>query len=125
MRQGERSVHGRQGGVSLMGLIIGLIILAVIALFGMKLIPSFMEFRAAKSAIQAVARDNPGGSPGVIRQAYSARMIIDGIEAVKPDDLDVSGKGNDLTIGFAYRKEVPLFGNMTMCIDYAARAGGQ
>ncbi len=123
MRQGERSVRGRQGGVSLMGLIIGLIILAVIALFGMKLIPSFMEFRAAKNAIQAIAREKQGASPVDVRRAFDNRATIDAIESVKGTDLDISGKGNDLTIGFAYRKEIPLFTGVGLYIDYTARSG--
>jgi Tfp pilus assembly protein FimT len=123
MRQGERSVRRRQGGVSLMGLIIGLIILAVIALFGMKLIPSFMEFRAAKNAIQAIAREKQGASPVDVRRAFDNRATIDAIESVKGTDLDISGKGNDLTIGFAYRKEIPLFTGVGLYIDYTARSG--
>ena len=125
MRQGARSVNGRQGGVSLMGLIIGLIILSVVALFGMKIIPSFMEFRAAKNAIQAIAREKQGASPADIRRAFENRANIDSIDSVKPNDLDISGKGNDLAISFAYRKEVPLFTGVGLYIDYAARAGGQ
>ncbi len=125
MRQGERSVHGRQAGVSLMGLIIGLIILAVLALFAMKLIPSFMEFRTAKNAIQAVAREKQGASLVEIRRAFDNRATIDAIESVKGTDLDISKQGNDVTISFAYRKEVPLFTGVGLYIDYAARTGGQ
>jgi len=125
MRQGERTVHGRQGGVSLMGLIAGLFILAIVALFAMKLIPSFMEFRAAKGAIQAIAREKPGATAGDIRGAFNSRALIDGIESVKSSDLDISKQGNEVTIAFAYRKEVPLFAGIGLYIDYAARSGGQ
>jgi len=125
MRQGERTVHRRQTGISLMGLISILIILMVVALFGMKIIPSFIEFRAAKNAIQAVAREQQGASPADIRRAFENRAIIDGIESVKPTDLDISKQGNEVTIAFAYRKEVPLFTGVALCIDYAARSGGQ
>jgi hypothetical protein len=125
MRQGERTVHGRQAGISLMGLIAILIILMVVALFGMKIIPSFIEFRAAKNAIQAVAREQQGASPVDIRRAFEKRATIDDIESVKPTDLDISKQGNEMVIAFAYRKEVPLFTGVALCIDYAAKAGGQ
>ena len=125
MREGEQSVHGRQAGVSLMGLIIGLIILAALALFAMKLIPSFMEFRSAKNAIQAVAREKQGASLVDIRRAFDNRATIDSIESVKGTDLDISKQGNEVTISFAYRKEVPLFTGVGLYIDYAARTGGQ
>ena len=108
-----------------MGLIIGLIILVVVAVFGMKIIPSFLEFRAAKNAIQAIAQQQPGASVAEIHKAFYNRATIDGIESVKPTDLEVSKQGNETVIAFAYRKEVPLFTGVALCIDYAARTGGQ
>ena len=103
-------------GVSLMGLIIVLIILAVLALFAMKVIPSYMEFRGMKNAIQAIAREKPNGPPAEIRRLFEARSNIDNFESVQPKDLDLS-KG---AISFAYRKEIPLWTGVALCIDYAA-----
>ncbi len=125
MRQAERTVHGRQAGISLMGLISILIILMVVALFGMKIIPSFIEFRSAKNAIQAIARESPGASPADIRRAFDNRAIIDGIESVNGKGLSISKQGNEATIAFEYRKEVPLFTGVALCIDYKASSGGQ
>jgi uncharacterized protein DUF4845/pilin/secretion family protein with methylation motif len=112
-------MNTRQAGVSLIGLIIVLAILAVIALFGMKVVPSYMEFRSMKNAIQTIAREKPGASPADLRRAFETRSTIDGYESVKPQDLDVS-KG---VISFAYRKEIPLFTGVGLYIDYAASAG--
>ena len=115
----------RQQGVSLVALIIGLIILAVIALFAMKVIPSFIEFRSAKAAIDSIAREMPGGTPNDVRRAFESRATIDDVSTVKPSDLEIGRDGNQVVISFAYRKEVPLFSNVGLYIDYAARAGGQ
>ena len=109
-------MRSKISGVSLMGLVIVLIILAVLALFAMKVIPSYMEFRGMKNAIQAIAREKPNGSPAEIRKSFEARANIDGFESVQPKDLDVS-KG---AISFAYRKEIPLFTGVALVIDYAA-----
>ena len=114
-----------QAGVSLMMLVGALIILAVVALFGMKTIPSWMEFRTAKKAIEAIARDQPGATPGDIRRAFENRSAIDDITTIKPSDLEIGKEGNAVVISFAYRKEVPLFRNVGLYIDYAASAGGQ
>ena len=109
-------MNTRQAGVSLIGLIVVLVILAMVALLAMKVIPSYMEFRGMKNAIQAIARERSGGSPGDIRRAFEARANIDGFESVKPNDLDIQ-KGY---IAFAYRKEIPLFTGVGLYIDYAA-----
>jgi hypothetical protein len=112
----EIPMRNKLAGVSLMGLIVVLIILAVIALFAMKVIPSYMEFRGMKNAIQAIARERPNGTPAEIRKSFEARSNIDGFESVTPQDLDVSKGG----ISFAYRKEIPLFTGVALVIDYRA-----
>jgi hypothetical protein len=113
---GEHTMRNKLAGVSLMGLVIVLIVLAVVALFAMKVVPSYMEFRGMKNAIFAIARERPNGTPAEIRKAFEARLLIDGFDSVKPQDLDVQ-KG---AIAFAYRKEIPLFTNVALVIDYAA-----
>ena len=109
-------MRNKLAGVSLMGLIIVLVVLAVVALFAMKVIPSYMEFRGMKNAIQAIARERPNGTPAEIRKAFDARSNIDDFASVKSSDLDIQ-KG---AISFAYRKEVPLWSGVALCIDYAA-----
>ena len=106
----------KQAGVSLLGLIIVLVLLAVLALFAMKVIPSYMEFRSMKNAIVSIAREKPGATPAEIRKSFEARSQIDDFTAIKPADLDIQ-KGS---ISFAYRKEVPLFTGVGLYIDYVA-----
>ena len=114
-------MQSRVTGVSLMGLIVILVVLAVVAVFGMKVIPSYMEYRSARTAIVAIARDRPNATPAEVRKAFEARATIDGIESVTPAQLEV-GKG---TISFAYRKEVPLMTGVGLYIDYAANSRGE
>jgi Tfp pilus assembly protein PilX len=116
---------GRQQGLSLIALIIGLVILGFIALFGMKVVPSYLEFRAAKNAIDAIAREKQGATVADVRRAFDNRSAIDDINTVKSSDLEITKEGSAVVISFAYRKEVPLFNNVGLYIDYAARAGGQ
>jgi len=113
-------MHTKQRGIGLMGLIMGLFVLILVALFGMKLIPSYLEFRSMKTAINAIAQERGGSSVADIRKAFDARATIDDFASVKPADLEITKEGNQLVIGFAYRKEVPLFGGVGMYIDYVA-----
>ena len=109
-----------QCGLSLMGLILVLFVVVVVALFAMKIIPSFLEFRTAKTAIELVARS--AQNPAEARRAFENRATIDNIESVKPQDLQISREGTQLVIAFAYRKEVTLFGPVDLYIDYAANS---
>jgi hypothetical protein len=115
----------KQCGVSLMGLIVGLFVVVVVALFAMKVLPAYMEYATAKSTIEAIARDPGANTPQLVRNAFDARSTIDNITAVKPADLDITKDGNQMVIGFAYRKEVQLFDNVGLYIDFAANTAGQ
>ena len=78
-------------------------------------------YQAARNAIVQIARERPGAARQDVIRAFENRSIIDGIDSIKGTDLTVE-KGS---ISFAYRKEVPLFTNVALCIDYAASTGGQ
>ena len=113
----------QQRGVSIIGLLVILVILIVVALFAMKVVPSFMEYRTAKGAIQAVARSG-ASSPADVRRAFENRATIDNITTLKPTDLEITREGNQTVIAFSYRKEVPLFTGVGLYIDYAANSKG-
>jgi len=115
MRNGQR-------GVSIMGLLTVLVIAIVLALFAMKIIPSFMEFRTAKAAIEAISKQ--AQSPGDVRRLFENRAAIDDIQTLKPTDLEITRDGNQVVIAFAYRKEIKLFGPVGLVIDYVANTKG-
>ena len=111
----------QQYGVSIMGLLIALVLVIVLALFGMKVIPSVLEYRSAKAAIQAVARSG-ASTPADARRAFENRATIDNITSVRPQDLEITRDGNSVVIAFAYRKEIPLFTGVGLYIDFAANS---
>ena len=112
----------KQQGLSLLGLIFVLFIVVILALFAMKIIPSFLEFRTMKTAIEIIARTTTNAADA--RRAWQARSAIDNINSITEKDLEISRDGQALVIGFAYRKDVSLFGPVGLYIDYAATSNG-
>jgi Tfp pilus assembly protein PilE len=112
-------------GLTLLGLIITLFVGIIVLLLAMKLIPAYMEYATAKNAIQAIARERNTATPQEIRRAFESRAAIDDITAIKPTDLDITKEGGETVIAFAYRREVPLFANLGVYIDFAANSKGQ
>ena len=113
-------MRSSQSGVSLGGLIVVLFILVLLGIASLKVVPAYMEFSKAKNAIQAIAREKQGGTVADIRKSFDARATIDDISAVKAQDLEVTKEGNQVVISFAYRKEVPIGGNVGLYMDFAA-----
>jgi hypothetical protein len=110
-----------QEGVSLGGLVIILFIVVVVGIMSLKLIPAYIEYAKAKAAIEAIAADRTRTtSIGEVRKSFDARATIDDISIPKASDLEITKEGGNVVISFAYRKEIPLFANVGLYVDFAA-----
>ncbi len=116
----------RQRGVSLGGLLVVLFLLVIVGIFSLKLIPVYIQYFKAKAAIEAIANDrSSAASVTEIRKAFDARAMIDDIEDVKAADLEITKEGGQVVIGFSYRKEVPLFANLGLFVDFVGSSRAQ
>jgi Flp pilus assembly protein TadG len=120
MMIGKLQAAGRQQGVTIVGLVVVLVVLIFVALLGFKLVPSFLEYNALKNAVYAIAREKQNGTVNEIRRAFESRQAIDDFTAVKASELEITKQGNQVVLAFAYRKEIPLFMNVGLYIDFAA-----
>jgi hypothetical protein len=106
----------RQHGISLTGLILILIILAVIAVLGMKIVPTVIEYKAISKAI-AAAKES-GTTVREIQAAFDKRAEAGYIDVLKGTDLEISKVDNDYVVSFSYQKKIPLMGSASLVIDY-------
>ena len=115
-------MRSRQQGITLMGLIFGAVVLIFAAVLAMKLVPAYIEFFSVKKALAGIAVDTRGRSTSVadIRRLFEGRSAIDDINSVKSSDLEISREGNNYVVAAAWRREVPLFANIGVYIDFAA-----
>jgi len=113
-------MRNRQRGVSIMGLILGSVVLIFVLLLGMKLFPPYLEFFTAKKHITQIANEQRAGTVGDVRKAWQTKTAIDDVAAINEKDLEITKDGGEIVISFAYRKEVPLFANIGLVLDFAA-----
>ena len=111
-----------QRGLSLLGLIFGGFVLVFAALLLMKVTPPYIEYFAIKKAVTGIANETRGRGASVadIRRRFDNRSAVDDINSVKATDLEITKEGNDYVISASYRREVPLFGNVGIYIDFSA-----
>ena len=117
-------MRNRQRGVSLLGLIIGAVILIFVLLLGMKTLPPWLEFFTAKKFITQIAQEQRGGTILDIRKAWQLKTAIEDVPSVSDKDLEITKEAGEVVISFAYRKEVPLFANVGIYMDFAASSKG-
>jgi len=114
--QGNKQQYQR--GVSLSGLIVVLVVLSLAALLAAKVLPAWSEYGSAKDAI--VKAKSAGGSVTEMRSAFDKNAQINNVSAISGRDLVFSNEGGEKEISFAYEKRIPLAGNVSLVIDYAA-----
>jgi len=111
----------KQLGVSMIALLVVAAILIALAVVGMKLTPSYIEFFAVKKAVNALASESRGGaSVAEIRRGFDQRASVDAIESVKGSDLEVTKDGSGVVVMVSYRKEIPLVANVGLYIEFNA-----
>lgn len=116
----------KQKGVSLSGLMFWGVVVAMVALLVIKVAPSTIEFYKIKKGITATAQGaKPDMTVAELRAAYSKYAEIDHISDITPADLDISKDGNQVVISVAYDKKVPLFGPVSLLIEYQASSAGK
>ena len=115
-------MRNRQLGVSLVGLIVGAVILIFVLLLGMKTLPPYLEFFTAKKLITQIANEQRSGSVNDIKKAWQLKTAVENVESINERDLEITKEGGEIVISFAYRKEVPLFANVGVYLDFAANS---
>jgi hypothetical protein len=107
-----------QRGVALSGLLFWSIVIVLVAVLGMKVAPTVIEFLKIKKDCKAVvAQVGKDATVSDVRKAFDRFADIDSID-FKGDLLDISKEGGQIVISFSYEKRIPLFANVSLLIDY-------
>jgi len=118
-RRARRAGSREQRGAGLIGMMIVVALALAIAIVGLRVAPTIIEFLAAKRAIQRIA-DSPARSPAEIIRSFDEMAAIDDISAIAGRDLRIERSPLGVTIAFAYEKRVPLIGRASLLIEYDA-----
>ena len=106
----------RQDGFSLAGLICMLAILGCAAILGLKIVPTYIEYRAISTAIGTAKAAGP--SLRAIQNAFDKSASVTYIDSISGRDLIVSRDSGELEVSFAYQKKIPLVGPASLVLDY-------
>jgi Tfp pilus assembly protein PilE len=105
-----------QTGVSLGGLIIVLVVLALLAVLGMKVVPTWTEYLSIKNAITTAKAS--GTTVREIQSSFDKQAEVGYISSITGKDLEIAKEGDEYQVSFAYEKKIPLAGPVSLLIDY-------
>jgi hypothetical protein len=108
----------RQRGISLFGLLFWGVILAFLAVVGMRVAPTVMEYFTILKTVEKIASSGPS-SVAEARAAFGRTQEVEySIVSITPNDLVITKKEDKVKISFAYDKEVSLGGPVYLLIKY-------
>jgi beta-lactam-binding protein with PASTA domain len=109
----------RQSGISFIGLLFVVGVLACLGVVGAQVFPTVVEYQAALKAAQKAAA---GNTVAEVRQIFEKAADIDDIKSVTAKDLEVSKDGDRVVVKFAYNKEIHLFGPAFLLLKYVGQS---
>lgn len=116
MKFGFRS---RQLGISFIGLLFVVGVLAALVVLAAQAFPTVVEYQAVLKAAQ---KASSGNTVADVRQIFDKAADIDDIKSITGKDLDISKNGDKVVVKFAYTKEIHMFGPAYLLLKYAGQS---
>lgn len=109
----HRITRNRQGGLTLVGFILVLVLVIAGILLGMKLYPMYQEYYAVVTAMNEIAEEPgiAGLSPAEIRKKLFFRMSVNYVQSVDKEHVQFSRK-NGYRMRVEYEVRKPVVGNL-------------
>ncbi|MCD6672076.1 MAG: DUF4845 domain-containing protein [Burkholderiaceae bacterium] len=107
-----------QAGLSLLGLLLAAVVIVVVALIGLRVVPSALEYRAIVSAVNKIGSSG-ANTPRDVQSAFDRFAAVDDIRSISGKDLAVERMPDGtMSVSFQYEKRIPLYGPASLVIDY-------
>jgi Domain of unknown function (DUF4845) len=111
----RRASHER--GIAIVSLVVLVILIGFVAIVVLRVVPTVVEYRAAVSAVKRA--QTTANTVVEIQKAFDRSATIEDITAISGKDLDITKVNDEIVVSFAYTKKIPLFGPVSLTIDYA------
>jgi Tfp pilus assembly major pilin PilA len=112
-------LKSRQLGISFIGLIFVVGVLAALLVLAAQAFPTVVEYQAVLKAAQ---KASTGNTVIEVRQIFDKAADIDDIKSINGKDLDISKIGDKVVVKFAYNKEIHMFGPAYLLLKYAGQS---
>jgi Tfp pilus assembly major pilin PilA len=107
-----RIISNRQQGMTTIGLLLVLVVIALFALSAVRIIPIYLENFAIKSVLTAVQDDQriDAKSKAAIWESLSKRLYINEVRLIKRDHVEISRENGQTTVTITYESRRPYIG---------------
>lgn len=112
--------RGSQQGLGFAGFILGAFALVLVVMFGLKLVPVYMEDAEINKLFNEISSDPDMQKASVhdIRASFSKRASIDNVTAIKAEDIEIKLDSGKPQLSAEYAVKVPLAGNVSLSLEF-------
>lgn len=103
-----------QQGMTAIGWIIVLGLIAFFVLLALRLTPGYLEFMTVKGALESL-KNEPGitqKTPAEIRSMLGKRFDINDVKTISSKDVKIDSQGGRMRVSVHYEVRVPVLGNV-------------
>ena len=106
----------------LFGLLFWALIIGFAGYMVVRVLPTVTEYLTIQRAVDKIAAEQPS-TVAEARAAFDRQKEVEySINAITGKDLQVTKENDRVVLAFAYEKEVPLFGPVSLLIKYEGRS---
>ncbi len=117
-----RTPRTQQRGITLFGLVFWAVVIGSVAYLALRVLPTVNEYMTIQKAVEKIAATQPP-TVAEARAAFERQRDLEySITSITGKDLLVSKENDRVVIGFAYDKEIPIYGPVFVVIKYEGRS---
>ena len=111
-------MYKRQQGVSLLGWIVVIFVLAVFGTAAIKLVPKYIENHTIHSILDRVAEHSAGKSKSQLRDEIRKNFGVSMIRSITAKDIQFEGVKGDYHSDASYEVRVPFLYNIDVVLKF-------
>ena len=117
-----QSPRGRQRGLTLFALLFWGILVGFTGYLLVRTLPTLNEYFTIQRTVDKVAKEQPA-TVAAARQAFDKQKDLEySISSISGRDLSITKENDQVVIGFAYEKEIPVMGPVYILLKYEGRS---
>lgn len=113
-----------QRGMTLIGVLIGAVLVVFFVYAGAKLTPVYLENFGVTSSLKSLANEDNirGAGPNEIRSFLIRRLDMNNVKNVEPQNITVRIEGNQRIVSIDYEVRTRFYGNLYLLMSFSDQA---
>ena len=110
----------QQRGLTFANFLLVAILLVFVAIFGMKIIPAYIEDRTIHGILDTIAHDPEmhAATPADIHNSFDKRATINNITVVNSNDIVIQKTPSGMVLSVSYSVKIGLVGNASLLLEF-------